>query len=124
MRFGLAALATMLPSILMGGTLPVLARYAATSHPEFGPEVGRLYAWNTWGAALGTLGSTYLLMPFVGLHGTIWLACAIDFAIFLAVAVMASMPIYSPAHTESSPNPLPSQVGTSKSRGVAFFLLL
>lgn len=65
-RFALAAIVILAPTILMGGTLPVLARFVAAGRRDFQPQVGRLYAWNTFGAAMGTLGSTYLLMPWFG----------------------------------------------------------
>jgi len=86
-RFGLTALVILVPTILMGGTLPVLARQLAQNRPHFQSALDRLYAWNTLGAALGTLASTYLLMPWLGGRGTISVACGIDFAIFLSIAV-------------------------------------
>jgi spermidine synthase len=85
-RFGLAALVIVLPTFLMGGTLPVLARCVASAVEEFQPLVDRLYAWNTLGAAGGVLASTYLLMPSLGVRGTIHAACAINLAIFLGAA--------------------------------------
>lgn len=91
-RFGLAGAVILLPTLLMGGTLPVLARCVAAACPEYEPEVDRLYAWNTLGAALGTLASTYLLMPSLGVRGTIGAACGVNFAIFLGAATLASRP--------------------------------
>ncbi|MFZ0961840.1 MAG: fused MFS/spermidine synthase [Terriglobia bacterium] len=82
-RFGLAAMVILFPTILMGGTLPVLARCAASAVEEFQPLVDRLYAWNTFGAAAGVLASTYLLIPSLGVLGTIHFACAVNLAIFL-----------------------------------------
>jgi len=87
-RFGLAAVVIMFPTLLMGGTLPVLARCVADRVEEFRPVVDRLYAWNTLGAATGVLGSTYLLMPSRGVRGTIHLACAVNLLIFLGAAVL------------------------------------
>jgi spermidine synthase len=86
-RFGLAAVAIVVPTFLMGGTLPVLARVLASAVEEFQPLIDRLYAWNTLGAAAGTLASTYLLMPVLGVRGTIYLACGVNGAIFLGVTM-------------------------------------
>ena len=94
-RLGLAGVVILLPTVLMGGTLPALARYVSAQRPDFEAEVSRLYGWNTLGAALGTLGSTYLLMPCLGVRGTIGLACGVNFAIFLCVALLASRPTLS-----------------------------
>jgi spermidine synthase len=85
-RFGLAAMVILLPTFLMGGTLPVLARCVASAVEEFQPLVDRLYAWNTLGAAAGVLASTYLLMPSLGVRGTIHVACAVNLVIFLGTA--------------------------------------
>jgi spermidine synthase len=90
-RFALAAAPILIPSFLMGGTLPVLTRYLTASHLAGEAEINRLYGWNTVGAALGTLLSTYLLMPVLGVNATIWAACAADFAI-AAVAFYFAVP--------------------------------
>ena len=92
-RFGLAAIVILIPTLLMGGTLPALARFVSAERRDFEADVSRLYGWNTLGAALGTLASTYLLMPYLGVRGTIGLACAINFSIFLCVAFLARRPV-------------------------------
>jgi spermidine synthase len=114
MRFGLSALVILLPTFLMGGTLPVLARYVASTERDFQPLVDRLYAWNTLGAAGGVLASTFLLMPSLGVHGTIHAACAINLAIFLGTAawsrperLIAASPL---------PSPLPVKAGSPRRR--------
>jgi len=89
-RFSLSGAVILVPTMLMGGTLPVLARCVAAASPQFQPQVDRLYAWNTLGAALGTLGSTYFLMPTLGVRNTIATACTVNLAIFLAAAAWAS----------------------------------
>ncbi|MFY9584175.1 MAG: fused MFS/spermidine synthase, partial [Candidatus Acidiferrales bacterium] len=87
-RFGLASLVILPPTFLLGGTLPVLARYTAARESDFESKVARLYGWNTLGAAAGALGSTYLLVPFLGIRGAIWIACGINFAIFASIALL------------------------------------
>jgi spermidine synthase len=85
MRFGLATLVILIPTMLMGGSLPALARYVSSGCAEFQVEVDRLYAWNTLGAALGALASTFVLTPQWGVTWTIRIACAINFLIFASV---------------------------------------
>src|SRR6266446_2457021 len=55
LRFGLAALVLLIPTTLMGGTLPVLTR-ALTGEDRglLKPSLGRLYGLNTLGAMTGT----------------------------------------------------------------------
>jgi spermidine synthase len=122
-RLGLAGVVILLPTMLMGGTFPALARYVAAGHSEAPWRISRLYAWNTLGAALGTLGSTYLLMPYWGVGGTIWFAVGINFLIFGCVALLAprvSTTGTSPAATPVGDAP---QAGASPSKKLAAVLL-
>jgi spermidine synthase len=92
-RFGLASLVILVPTVLMGGTLPALARFVSSTEGEgFESEVSRLYGWNTLGAAVGTLTSTYLLMPAWGVRNTLVIACAINVGVFVVVAALARRP--------------------------------
>ena len=63
------------PTFLMGGTLPVLSRFFVRRTNEVEAKLGRLYALNTFGAALGTLGAALILIPGFGNQiTTIWVA--------------------------------------------------
>ncbi len=88
-RFALAAIVILIPTMLMGGTLPAMARYIASTQREFDSAISALYGWNTLGAAVGTLASTYLLMPTLGVRSTIVLACSINLTIFAVVALFS-----------------------------------
>src|SRR5215831_1047256 len=90
LRFALGGLVIVPPTILMGGTFPALARYVSAVREGFAAAIDRLYGWNTLGAALGTLVSTFLLMPELGVAGTIWAACSINFAIFVGAGLLAA----------------------------------
>ena len=103
-RFGLAALVILFPTMLMGGTLPALARYVSSGCSEFQVEVDRLYAWNTMGAALGVLVSTFVLTPEWGVAWTIRIACAINFLIFASVFSRRK-------HALEVPSPAPDLAG-------------
>ena len=50
--------------------------------------MGLLYGVNTIGAALGTLGAAFLLLPRVGLAGTVWVAVAINAAVFVLALLL------------------------------------
>ncbi len=60
----------LVPTGLMGATLPLLARHAVREPRQIGERVGVLYAANTAGAAAGTLTAAYLLLPRLGLGPT------------------------------------------------------
>ena len=67
-QFLLVGLVLILPCVLMGGTLPILARWLVGREEEIGGRVGTLYAANTFGAAAGTAAATYVLLPRAGVR--------------------------------------------------------
>jgi len=52
-RFGIAFALLIIPTALMGATLPVLAQHVEHDRSRVGSRIGALYAINTFGAALG-----------------------------------------------------------------------
>ena len=87
-RFTIALLALLLPTFLMGGTLPILVRGVLTELPGLGKITGRFYGINTLGAMLGTLLAGYLLLPGLGVKATIFVGVAINLAVAVAVLAM------------------------------------
>lgn len=82
-RAAIAALVLLPPAILMGATLPALAKWSAAR--GWGARtLGFLYAINTLGAVAGTLGAAFFCIEWFGLRGTIYFAAAIN--IFVAIA--------------------------------------
>ena len=67
-QFLLVGLVLILPCVLMGGTLPILARWLVGREDEIGGRIGTLYAANTFGAAAGTAAATYVLLPRAGVR--------------------------------------------------------
>src|SRR5262245_35323749 len=61
-----AAAALLLPTCLMGATLPLLVRFFVSRDEQLGRQTGTLYAVNTLGALVGTLVSGFLLLPSLG----------------------------------------------------------
>lgn len=66
------------PTFLMGATLPVMARAYAGRAGQVGGDVGRLYAVETLGAALGCGLAGLLLLRTLGTHETVWLAVTLN----------------------------------------------
>jgi spermidine synthase len=81
LRIALAALILLAPTILMGGTLPVLVRFVGRSPSRFGRDLGALYGTNLAGAVTGTVAAGFVLVPGLGLHGATVLAAALNLAI-------------------------------------------
>lgn len=61
------------PTICMGATLPVLARFSALANDESGKAVGGLYGANTMGAVVGVGLAGFVLLPGYGLAATTWI---------------------------------------------------
>ena len=78
-----------LPTGCMGATLPLLTRYAVRSDREVGPRVALLYAANTAGAVAGTVIAAFVLLPGLGLNGTVWVGVFVNGLVFVVAACLA-----------------------------------
>jgi spermidine synthase len=97
-RFALSFLGLLIPTTLMGATLPVLVKLVVTDDEDVAADAGRLYAINTLGAALGTLLAAIALIPLFGVNGSLYLAGGINLAI-AAVAFLAFRNTATPTPT-------------------------
>jgi len=77
-RWASALLIVMAPTTAMGTTLPLVS--AALAAPDDAAtrqrRLAALYATNTLGGALGSLGGAYVVLPALGLSHTLWTAAA------------------------------------------------
>jgi predicted membrane-bound spermidine synthase len=79
----------LVPTSLMGLSLPPLVRALTGSLGAAGTVVGALYGWNTLGAAVGAFVSTWGLLPRLGLEHTLRVGAALNVACAVTVALMA-----------------------------------
>src|SRR2546423_1133326 len=90
LRFGLAALVLLIPTTLMGGTLPVLTRaFMGDDRGLLKRSLGGLYGLNTLGAVAGTALAGFFLIEYVGVRASLWATAAINLAIGAAAIVLA-----------------------------------
>src|SRR5688572_24263233 len=89
-RFLTSFLILIVPTFLMGGTLPVLARFFTEAVEEVQRKVGLLYALNTFGAAFGTLAAALYFVPQLGNTRSTLLIAAVNIAIGVSAILMAS----------------------------------
>jgi len=66
-RFIFATLVLIVPTALMGATLPILSSFYARDIARIGLRVGSLYAINTFGAVLGAAATGFVLIPLLGM---------------------------------------------------------
>lgn len=82
------ALILIVPTTLMGATLPVLSRAIAPKAASVPGLIGRFYATNTAGAVIGAFGAGFILMPAVGVTPTIVAAVAGNLAAAVAAWIV------------------------------------
>jgi spermidine synthase len=90
-RFVLGLLILIVPTSLMGATLPVLARGFLRSHSGFGKRFGLLYGMNTLGAATGLMLCGFVLIPSFGIAITNYIAVGINATVGVTAIVLSSL---------------------------------
>ena len=85
-RLGLGAIVLLVPTVLMGMTMPFLVRYFSDRREQLGVSVALLYSTNTLGAAIGALLTGYVVIPVFGISSTTFLAAGLNLAVALAAA--------------------------------------
>ena len=83
LKIVLAFSLVLIPTILMGATLPIMAKYFVTEEAHTGKQVGYLYSINTFGAAAGCLLAGYFLIEYFGVLQTAFLAASVN--IFIGI---------------------------------------
>jgi spermidine synthase len=77
------------PTALMGATLPLLTRHVVHTPQQIGSRTGLLYAVNTFGAVGGALVSAYILLPTMGLTRTVAAGAGVNIVVFGLAALIA-----------------------------------
>lgn len=109
-RFALALVVLLPPTVLMGATLPILVSRFAHEH-DWAQRAGALYATNTLGATLGAGLAGFGLLPTVGTRASVMLAAAGSMvaALLVAAAFTKAEPLSRAANdaerTPSTPTP-------------------
>src|SRR5256886_1421233 len=106
LRFGLAALVLLVPTTLMGGTLPALTKgFMGVERDRLQPSLGRLYALNTLGAVVGTALAGFFLIERVGIRPSLYGTAALNLALGAAALALARPLEPSPAAPSSTARP-------------------
>jgi spermidine synthase len=76
-------LLVIVPTLLMGATLPILVSHLVRRSGQVGAAVGLLYYVNTLGAGAACLVCCTVLFPFFGMHSAVFAAVGINVAVAL-----------------------------------------
>ncbi len=91
-RFGLSFAVLIIPTFLMGGTIPVISKYFARKLDRLGWNVGRLYSINNFGAVLGCFAAGFFLLRTAGLSTSLMIAASINIVNAALVFMVSRMP--------------------------------
>ncbi len=80
-RFIVVFFLILVPTTLMGATLPILSRFVIKRFEKVGRSLGSLYATNTLGAVCGGLLAGFYLIGNLGIHNSIYLAVVLNIGI-------------------------------------------
>lgn len=90
-RFFFAVAALIVPTTLMGATLPILLRAISSDFRKLGYDAGLLYSINTLGAFMGTVLTALLLVRTLGLQASLVVAACLNLAAgLIALAVVGA----------------------------------
>ena len=115
-QFIISSLLLLVPTVLMGGTLPALVR-ATVPSDGVGRGTAWLYAVNTFGATIGAIAAGFYLIPSVGLRMTIALAALLNAANAVVAWVIRESNAQRAARAQTrATRVLPSDGDLSRSR--------
>ncbi|NNE10469.1 MAG: fused MFS/spermidine synthase [Gemmatimonadetes bacterium] len=117
-RFLLSFLILLVPTALMGATLPVLVEFASRRIARYERVPGLLYGLNTIGAALGAAAAGFLLIPHLGRARSMLVVCAANLTLgFLSLALSRlwdrERAEAEPKESDGSPNSVSADGATS-----------
>ncbi|MEW6271792.1 MAG: fused MFS/spermidine synthase, partial [Thermodesulfobacteriota bacterium] len=89
-RFALALALLLVPTALMGATLPILVAALTRRDPRIGAQTGLLYGLNTLGAVVGVFATTFVLFRALGLMWTNRAGALLDVAVGVVALVLVA----------------------------------
>jgi spermidine synthase len=130
-RLLLAAVVLAVPTILMGGTLPAMARFAVSDRDASRRGLALLYGMNTLGAVVGASAGTFFLLERFGNHATLYFACVLNVTIagLAWIAARAEQPredisvTYNVEESRNAPAPARLILGAAALTGFVFLLM-
>ena len=89
MQFFLVGLVLIIPTAMMGATLPILSKFYSRRADRLGFAVGTLYAINTMGGIMGTFFSGFFFLPLFGVRLTTYWGASLNLLIGMIVFFLA-----------------------------------
>jgi len=112
-RLVLGALVLIVPTTLMGGTMPAAARAVSSEDDPGRRAVSALYGVNTLGAVVGALAANFVMLEVFGTRLTLWMICLLNLLVGLVGRMLSRSPVAEArsqgAPKEPAPTPAASE---------------
>ena len=121
-KFILAAVLLIVPTTMMGATLPILSKTLARSWSRFAKDIGNLYTINTVGAVAGAVLTAFMLIPSFGINAIIYTVGIINIVMgIVAVYLNKGAPVHAAAPAADGTGP---ERGEGLPRGFTMLILV
>ena len=90
-RLGIAFTLLIVPTALMGATLPLVVKSSEARDHRLGEHIGVLYGSNTAGAIAGTLAAGLFLIPTLGIHSSFLTAASVNLIVGIGALVLSTV---------------------------------
>jgi len=104
-RFVIAFAVLIVPTVLMGATLPLVVKASAFRSSALGRQLGVLYGSNALGAIAGTLAAGLYFIPARGISRTFAIAAALNLIVGLTAIVLSRRSPLAEEPVEATPVP-------------------
>jgi spermidine synthase len=109
----------LIPTMLMGSTLPILAEHFVRRTGNVGESLGQLYSINTLGSSVACFAAAFLLMRVLGESGSVRLAAGFNLVVGITAFTLQRRP---PANTPRPTNTAPSAAQQTVPFWIGIFL--
>lgn len=116
-----SVLTILLPTFLMGGTIPVLARHFLRAPSLTGHKISLLYFLNSLGAVFGCVLAGFFLVRILGLHASLLTGAMLDIGVGIVALALSKSQAPDAGLARPAPALAPKQ---PEPRRNVFFLLL
>ncbi len=107
-RLALGALVLIVPTTLMGGTMPAAARAVSSEDDPGRRAVSALYGVNTLGAVVGALAANFVMLEVFGTRLTLWMICLLNVLVGLVGRMLSRAPVDEARGAVSTREPAPA----------------
>lgn len=116
-RLACSFLILVVPTTLMGATLPIVMRSSLAQEGDVGPRLGLLYGANTAGAVIGAILTGFYLVGSIGIQASFLVAATLNVLVgSAALALSSRYPSSAPDHADAhvdEPGALPEDASPS-----------